>query len=198
MLVFAFLIDMRFNNREGTALISSDFRFISVDQTLADYHGLRVEQYPGVKVSDVLPEPIWNIVKPLYDHVLKTRLEVPCVEFYIPTNQIFGINRLCRARYKPEGLAGLLAKVSYLTKLEPEYLKLSPTPQYNRLTKAEMSVLKLLAIGSSTKEIAERLGLSCHTIACHRKHICNKLAIHSTAELVSYATQHLVERPLNA
>jgi DNA-binding CsgD family transcriptional regulator len=55
------------------------------------------------------------------------------------------------------------------------------------LTHAEMRVLELIAAGKTSKEIAGTLRLSLHTVGNHRKHICKKLNVHSTAELVAYA-----------
>lgn len=53
------------------------------------------------------------------------------------------------------------------------------------LTDREQQVLRLIAEGLTTKEIASLLGRSAETISNHRKHICYKLNIHSTAGLVA-------------
>jgi hypothetical protein len=50
-------------------------------------------------------------------------------------------------------------------------------------------VLDLVGKGKTSKEIADILGVSVFTVANHRKHICHKLNIHSTAELASYAAK---------
>lgn len=55
------------------------------------------------------------------------------------------------------------------------------------LTASEKRVLHALAQGLSTKEIALSLHISEHTAARHRKNICKKLSLHSTAELVLFA-----------
>jgi DNA-binding CsgD family transcriptional regulator len=55
------------------------------------------------------------------------------------------------------------------------------------LSKRERDVLKLLGLGKTSKEISVLLAISITTIASHRRSICRKLAIHSTAELVHYA-----------
>jgi DNA-binding CsgD family transcriptional regulator len=52
------------------------------------------------------------------------------------------------------------------------------------LSARELEILALIGSGNSTKEIAAMLSLSCHTVADHRKNICHKLGVHSTAELV--------------
>jgi DNA-binding NarL/FixJ family response regulator len=48
-------------------------------------------------------------------------------------------------------------------------------------------VLKLLADGRNTKEIADALGLSVKTVETHRIRIMSKLNLHSVAELTKYA-----------
>ena len=50
------------------------------------------------------------------------------------------------------------------------------------LTKRELEVLELLARGSLYKEIAERLGISLHTVQGHVKNIYEKLHVQSRTE----------------
>ena len=56
------------------------------------------------------------------------------------------------------------------------------------LSPRERQVLSLLGNGDTSKEIAAVLGISDQSVAAHRKSICRKLKLHSTAELVHYAT----------
>lgn len=56
------------------------------------------------------------------------------------------------------------------------------------LTARERRVLELLGSGRSTKEIAQQLGVSIWTAASHRKRICEKLGVHTTAELVALSS----------
>lgn len=60
---------------------------------------------------------------------------------------------------------------------------------YGSLTAREQEVMRLLAEGLSTKEIAERLFISPKTVENHRANIMNKLGIHSTIELIRYAAR---------
>lgn len=55
------------------------------------------------------------------------------------------------------------------------------------LTARELQVLKLVAKGKSTREIANELYLSVHTINSHRKNIIKKLNIQSPVEFVRHA-----------
>jgi DNA-binding CsgD family transcriptional regulator len=65
-----------------------------------------------------------------------------------------------------------------------------PVQRSGRLSDREIEVLTLLARGLITKEIADRLGLSTHTVISHRKRISAKLGIRSTPGLTVYATIH--------
>ena len=55
------------------------------------------------------------------------------------------------------------------------------------LSTREREVLKHIAEGMATKEIASELGLSAKTVEAHRHQIMEKLQLHSIAELTKYA-----------
>jgi DNA-binding NarL/FixJ family response regulator len=55
------------------------------------------------------------------------------------------------------------------------------------LTDRQIEVLKLVAEGHRTREIAKRLGLSIKTIESHRSEIMKRLRIHDVVHLVRYA-----------
>lgn len=59
-----------------------------------------------------------------------------------------------------------------------------------RLTSREVEVLKLVASGLSSKEIARSLGVTFKTAACHRSRIMAKLNIHQVASLTRYAIRN--------
>ncbi|HET6948494.1 MAG TPA: response regulator transcription factor [bacterium] len=58
---------------------------------------------------------------------------------------------------------------------------------YAHLTAREREILKLLAEGYTSPEIAELLHLSVKTVSAHRQHIMEKLDLHRPAELIKYA-----------
>jgi two-component system response regulator NreC len=58
------------------------------------------------------------------------------------------------------------------------------------LSPREREVLRLIALGHTNAEIAERLFLSIRTVETHRAHIQQKLGISGRAELVHYALRH--------
>ncbi len=58
------------------------------------------------------------------------------------------------------------------------------------LSEREVDVLRLIALGHTNAEIAERLYLSVRTVETHRAHIQQKLRLSTRAELVQYALEH--------
>jgi two-component system, NarL family, response regulator NreC len=65
----------------------------------------------------------------------------------------------------------------------------------DRLTPREREVLRLIALGHTSVEIAEKLGLSPRTIETHRARIHRKLGLDTRAQLVRYALQHELLNP---
>jgi two-component system, NarL family, response regulator NreC len=59
-----------------------------------------------------------------------------------------------------------------------------------KLTPREREVLRLIALGHTSVEIARKLGLSPRTIETHRARIHRKLGLDTRAELVAYAMRH--------
>lgn len=62
------------------------------------------------------------------------------------------------------------------------------------LTKREREVLRMIAEGLTTKEIAARLKISPKTAQVHRDNLKQKLKLHSTAAIVKYAIRRKIIR----
>lgn len=60
-------------------------------------------------------------------------------------------------------------------------------PELANLTRTETEILKLIALGLTTKEIAERRCSSFHTINTHRKNIFRKLSVNNAHEATKLA-----------
>jgi DNA-binding NarL/FixJ family response regulator len=60
---------------------------------------------------------------------------------------------------------------------------------YATLTPREQEVMRQLAEGLSSKEVAEKLFISPKTVENHRANIMSKLGLHSTIELIRYAAK---------
>jgi len=59
--------------------------------------------------------------------------------------------------------------------------------RFERLTRRERQVLKLISKGLTSRQIAEKLGISKLTIDTHRKNIQRKLEVSNTVELLKLA-----------
>ena len=62
-----------------------------------------------------------------------------------------------------------------------------PAIKDDLLTPAERNILKEIALGKTTKEIAAERNLSFHTINSHRKNIFRKLGVNNAHEATKYA-----------
>ncbi len=60
--------------------------------------------------------------------------------------------------------------------------------QVSHVSSREEEVLKLIADGFSSKQIAEKLCISNHTAISHRKHLIKKFRVKNTAQLIKKAT----------
>lgn len=60
------------------------------------------------------------------------------------------------------------------------------------LTKREMEILALVAIGLTNQQITDQLYISPRTVDTHRTNIMQKLGIHDVVNLVRYAIEHRI------
>ncbi len=93
-----------------------------------------------------------------------------------------------------ELLAALHCVSAGETYLPATYLHQCQSRQYGLdrtgLTEREAEIIRLIAEGVSTKQIALQLCLSTRTVETHRKNIYRKLDVHTNVELAQVARQH--------
>ncbi|MBR4233016.1 MAG: response regulator transcription factor [Bacteroidales bacterium] len=68
-------------------------------------------------------------------------------------------------------------------------MDIESTPQNVKLTRRELDVLRLVAKGYSTKEIAAELGIGLDTVRGYRKQLHSKLQVTKATELIYRATE---------
>lgn len=80
---------------------------------------------------------------------------------------------------------------TYLCDIAESVLKDNPPQkkESDRLTTSEKSILREIALGKTTKEIAFEKNLSFHTVNTHRRNIFRKLAVNNAHEATKYALQ---------
>jgi DNA-binding NarL/FixJ family response regulator len=87
-----------------------------------------------------------------------------------------------------DALMATLREERYLCSHVQELLNVQEVQDDNNpLTKTEIEILKLMAFGKSSKEIAAMRYLSQHTVVSHRKNIFRKLEVNTVYEASRYA-----------
>jgi DNA-binding NarL/FixJ family response regulator len=104
------------------------------------------------------------------------------------------LHKSCSVDELEAGLRSVAAGQSYVSPMfsqaaiQANYAaKSSPKPPVPKLTARQRQILKLVADGETTKELARKLCISARTAETHRMQLMNRLQIHSTAELTKYA-----------
>ena len=69
----------------------------------------------------------------------------------------------------------------------------TPVEGLDSLTPTERRVLGLIAEYLTSREIADKLGVSVRTIENHRNNICAKVGVHGSHALMKFALQHQAE-----
>ena len=68
-----------------------------------------------------------------------------------------------------------------------DYRRQTEEEPYDRLTEREREILKLIAEGRTSREVADMLYISLKTVLNHRAKIMEKLDLHNRTELIKYA-----------
>lgn len=108
----------------------------------------------------------------------------PTVPFIIITGALIGAQAGAAIR---AGAEDLILK-TYMRGLETSISNaLAARRPLHALTERQIEVLKLVAGGHRTRDLAKRLGLSIKTVESHRSEIMKRLHIHDVVNLVRYA-----------
>jgi two-component system, NarL family, response regulator NreC len=90
-----------------------------------------------------------------------------------------------------EAVRAAAAGLSYLNPRLGARLAAEPPPgPPDGLSEREVEVLRMIALGHTNAQIAEKLYLSVRTVETHRAHIQQKLRLSDRSELVRYALEH--------
>lgn len=100
------------------------------------------------------------------------------------------LQELRRQRQLEELLRQVVSTASKLSPADPGHdgNGQRPAPLLPGVTARERQVVRLLAQGSSTAEIAEQLGITRRTARNHIQNVLGKLHVHSRLEAVAYAS----------
>ncbi len=108
-------------------------------------------------------------------------LEEPQADDQLKTKPVQGIPASIHLMENKEALS---AKIQSL--LDHRYFKASGNEPLG-LSPRETTIVRLVSMGLTNRQIAEKLFLSAHTVMTHRKNISSKLGIKSVSGLTIYA-----------
>jgi DNA-binding NarL/FixJ family response regulator len=173
--------------REGRTLISQHvFDVMLVDLNLGDGIGFELIQH--MKIRRPMAEAIVISVMEDEEHALRA-FELGATG-YVVKNSWFG-NFAQAVLQVVNGGASITPNLArrLLHKLEhPQNKGCRPSSiQDDELTEREKAVLKMVASGYTSGEIASRMTISFRTVNTHIKNIYRKLQVHSRAQAVSSA-----------
>lgn len=184
----------------GLAIIDGQIRYVDVNRCLAALNGLPKDAHRSRFMCDVVPE-IGAVLTPLILQALQSKQPLRDVKFTARVPLVNGSLRDWLASFFPVNLGGGIIRVAHTVieiteraRIEATLVDLlpaaAPPAHHDSLTSREADVLTLIGQGKTTKEIAALLAISAQTVGNHRKHICRKLDLHSTAEMAAYAATH--------
>lgn len=169
------------DKREITNLLSSDSDSVVIlDYSLGDFTG--VEEL--LIFSDRFPKTNWLL--------FSEELSTDFLKRVLFSNRPFGaIQKDCSEEDILSALKHTAGRERYICNRITNKMIYTPREAMDKkehiLTQTEKEILKEIAIGRTTKEIAARRNLSFHTVNTHRKNIFRKLDVNNVHEAVRYA-----------
>jgi DNA-binding NarL/FixJ family response regulator len=132
----------------------------------------------GIRVIILTIAPSIEFVHELLDAGAAACLTKECAT----TELLAALDRvLANGRYLSQSLLERVVSPTAAVRREPRGIGRRP------LAPREQEILRLIAAGRSTKEIAQGLKVSSKTVETHRHRIMEKLKLYSVAELTKYA-----------
>lgn len=103
-----------------------------------------------------------------------------------------GLNGFVSKDVTPQGLATVISSIFdgkdyFVQDSDPHHIEGTSYMKNDNLTQRELDIIRLCALGKTSKEIADELFISARTVESHKNKIFNKLGCNSTTEMVNYA-----------
>lgn len=125
---------------------------------------------------------------------LERRPDLPIVFLSMHSDSIYkeqaakvGAKAFVSKRLPAHDLLNTIEKILHQEDLSFSELDALPEVSDDKLTLRQREVLRLIASGSTAKDIAHQLNISVRTAEFHRAAIMHRLGIHSTAQMTRYA-----------
>jgi DNA-binding NarL/FixJ family response regulator len=179
------IVDTALNGNDVLKILDTN----SVDLVITD---ISMEGMDGIKLNAVIKKRYPNVntlVLSMHNNSEKiARLTRNNVNGYLLKNT--EIEELLLAIEKIMGGENYFSNEVMEKYMESMFSRESEKSMIPELSRREIDVLKLIANEHITREIADKLCISQHTVDTHRKNILSKLNIRNTAGLVRYAIKN--------
>lgn len=138
---------------------------------------------PGLKIIILAPNIEVRIIKKLFDKGVKSFLSrnTGAAEFLLSLNEVIADRVFITDETKN-------SLYNFICNLDDENEK--KFSGVDELTAREKEVLDLICEGLRTKEIADKLFISTHTVESHRRNIMLKLDVRNSSMLVKFAVDN--------
>ncbi len=133
-------------------------------------------------IGERFPQSMWLL--------FSEELSVDFIRQLLARSRQFGVvTKECALSEINEAIDYALRHRRYICQTVTEQLFTAEQPAEEKvnLTKTEAEILKEIALGLTTKEIAEKRFSSFHTVNTHRKNIFRKLGVNNAHEATKYA-----------
>jgi DNA-binding NarL/FixJ family response regulator len=151
-----------------------------LDLSMPDPSGLEVAKslirsVRGIKILILT----MHAAAPILQQIKRAGVSAYMVKNEAPANLVKALERILRG----DPFFASASTATPLDRIEPpEYI-----PSGFLLTRREVEVMRLLALGKSNKELANDLGMSVRTAESHHANVLSKLQIDSTGDVVRLA-----------
>ncbi len=171
---------------EGFTSIFNDYNDINIIATLSDteiLHEKIISANPNIIIIN--PTLLNSLEKQKLNLLIQNRIDTSLIALiyqYVEPSSLQIFDKTIDIRAPKSSIVQTVRECygSQKDKISESY----------ELSERETSVLVLVAKGLSSKEIAENLHISVHTVNTHRKNITHKTGIKSVAGLAVYAMIH--------
>jgi DNA-binding NarL/FixJ family response regulator len=141
-------------------------------------------EFPGIKVLALTQYDDSEYVVPI--------IEAGARGFVTKMSAFSELAAAIQAAYRGESYLSSTAATALVEEYQQRIVPEGEQDPYQQLTDREREVLKLVAEGHTTREIAEMLVVSPKTVEWYKNGLMTKLNLHSRTELIKYAIRKRV------
>jgi two-component system response regulator NreC len=141
-------------------------------------------EFPGIKVLALTQYDDSEYVIPI--------IEAGACGFITKMSAFSELAAAIEAAYRGESYLSSTAATALVEEYQQKITSEGEQDPYQQLTDREREVLKLVAEGHTTREIAEMLVVSPKTVEWYKSSLMDKLNLHSRTDLIKYAIRKRV------